>query len=651
MPSPSPSLPGTLTRAWTRLARRGRPAPPAPPELDAVRRRLELVIGALYGRALRVEAAADPRPTSFVWRVLGLQRAAPPLATHLGDAIRLPRTLPLTDAAHATEWWRLLALGQAERIVRGGAELLVDVDDRLERALFALREGAAADRALAQRVRTLRPALQRARAEALAARPPLELSPAADRDVERLVRAELAADPTDDARGDTSEDAAASLAWARATAERLRAVHGRTFRAVLPVGHWGAFPETDAQLAARAKDAVRGYVPMPGVEQEGVSRSARRSARTLKVSDARSRTAPSEPSEDAAGRAMVAAAGNDRPSAPDAERAPPAMPDVASDDPWKRERVAPGSPSAAATAIVYPEWDADAGRHRPHGATVLVEPAPDGDGAWADAVLRDHAALVRGVRERFAPLRSRRARLPRQRQGDALDLAACVEALADGAAGHSGDGRLYLDVLPARRPLAIALLVDVSGSTDARVSEARDDTRQIIDVEKEAVLLAGEALDALGDPFTVLTFSSRGAHRVHLQVVKSFAERHDATVRRRVAAMRPAGNTRLGAAVRHASALLARQQAGHRLLLLLSDGRPNDMDGYQGRYAVEDARQAVHEARALGVFPFCLTVDREESEYLSHIFGAAGHTVLRRPDQLPLALVRAVRQLLGAGAR
>jgi len=165
------------------------------------------------------------------------------------------------------------------------------------------------------------------------------------------------------------------------------------------------------------------------------------------------------------------------------------------------------------------------------------------------------------------------------------------------------------------------------------------------------VLLAGEALDALGDPYAVLTFSSRGAHAVQMHVVKGFAERHDAAVRRRVSAMRPAGNTRLGAAVRHTSALLARQPAGHRLLLLLSDGRPNDMDGYQGRYAVEDARQAVHEARALGVFPYCLTVDREESEYLPHIFGAAGHTVLRRPDQLPLALVGAVRQLLGAGSR
>jgi nitric oxide reductase NorD protein len=101
--------------------------------------------------------------------------------------------------------------------------------------------------------------------------------------------------------------------------------------------------------------------------------------------------------------------------------------------------------------------------------------------------------------------------------------------------------------------------------------------------------------------------------------------------------------------VRHASALLARQDAGHRLLLILSDGKPSDADDYHDRYAVEDSRQAILEARAQGVQPFCLTVDREEpGAYMSHVFGATGHTVLRHPDQLPVALLKAVRQLLGA---
>ena len=126
-------------------------------------------------------------------------------------------------------------------------------------------------------------------------------------------------------------------------------------------------------------------------------------------------------------------------------------------------------------------------------------------------------------------------------------------------------------------------------------------------------------------------------------------ERHGDAVRRRIAALEPEANTRLGAAVRHTTALLARQPAGHRLLLIVSDGRPNDIGHYQDRFAVDDSRQAMAEARAAGVHPFCLTVDREQSDYLPRIFGPAGYTIMREPDQLPAALLRGVRELL-AGA-
>jgi len=105
----------------------------------------------------------------------------------------------------------------------------------------------------------------------------------------------------------------------------------------------------------------------------------------------------------------------------------------------------------------------------------------------------------------------------------------------------------------------------------------------------------------------------------------------------------------MGAAIRHATAGLGRTHAGHRLLLILSDGKPNDRDHYVGAFAIEDARQAIAEARAAGVHPFCLTVDRKGSSYLTRIFGPAGHVVLRHPDQLPLALVGVVRQILASG--
>jgi nitric oxide reductase NorD protein len=160
------------------------------------------------------------------------------------------------------------------------------------------------------------------------------------------------------------------------------------------------------------------------------------------------------------------------------------------------------------------------------------------------------------------------------------------------------------------------------------------------------VLMASEALDALGDAYAVMTFSGRGRDDVRVRTIKSFAERNGESVRRRIAALEPEGFTRLGAAVRHATARLAHEEAGHRLLLIVSDGKPNDEDEYEGRYGVEDSRQAIFEARASGVFPFCLTIDREGREYLTRIFGAAGHTILLDPEQLPIALLGVVRHLL-----
>nr|WP_240978990.1 VWA domain-containing protein [Longimicrobium terrae] len=198
-------------------------------------------------------------------------------------------------------------------------------------------------------------------------------------------------------------------------------------------------------------------------------------------------------------------------------------------------------------------------------------------------------------------------------------------------------------VRPARRELSILLLVDVSGSTTERLGAHR-----IIDLEKLTILLASEAFDALGDRYAIQTFSSKTARNVRIRTLKDFGERNGETVRRRIAALEPEAFTRMGAAVRHASAQLARQGTSHQLLLIVSDGRPNDDDHYKDTFAVEDARQAIAEARQLGIVPFCLTIDRKGASYLPRIFGAAGHVILRQPDQMPLALTRVVRQLLRA---
>jgi nitric oxide reductase NorD protein len=300
-------------------------------------------------------------------------------------------------------------------------------------------------------------------------------------------------------------------------------------------------------------------------------------------------------------------------------------------------------------AIWYDEWDAGASAYLKRKAGVRLSPSVGADEearVWADRALREHAALERKVRHQFERLRARRTLLPRRRSGDEIDLAAVVGAMTDRQMGQGGSDRLYMAARPARRGLAIALLADTSGSTKAQVN----DGRTIIDLEKVALLLASTALDALGDRYAAYAFSGQSAENVSLTVVKDFAERSGAETQRRIGALSPGGFTRLGAAVRYVTArLTTTESAGHRLLLLLSDGRPNDVDRYQSEYGVEDSRQAIFEARASGVYPYCLTIDANAAEYLPRIFGAAGYAVVTKAEQLPTAMVAVVRGVVRKG--
>jgi nitric oxide reductase NorD protein len=265
------------------------------------------------------------------------------------------------------------------------------------------------------------------------------------------------------------------------------------------------------------------------------------------------------------------------------------------------------SPSAeVAAGIAYPEWDYRIQDYLERGAIVRLQVPILGDNNWAESVLAKRRTLLREIQRRFEGMRPRRIRQHQQPHGDDVDINAYVSAFAERRAGLPLDDRLYQSVRPARRDIAIALLIDISASTDGWVSH---DLR-IIDVEKEALLLVYHALSALGDPFCIHAFSGESAQNVSLWALKGFDERNACLVQRRIAALEPQCYTRAGAALRHAAASLAACPAQHHLLILLSDGKPNDVDHYEGRYGVEDMRQAVTEAKLQLIHPFCITVDR-----------------------------------------
>ncbi|MDY0072858.1 MAG: VWA domain-containing protein [Thauera sp.] len=241
---------------------------------------------------------------------------------------------------------------------------------------------------------------------------------------------------------------------------------------------------------------------------------------------------------------------------------------------------------------------------------------------------------ARHLHRQFAALQPGRRWLKGRVDGTELDVDAVVRAATDRATGQHPSDQLYLSLEKRERDLSCLALADLSLSTDAWISsEAR-----IIDVIRDSLLLFGEALMATGDRFALCGFSSVKRSNVRFHRLKDFEQRFDDSARGRIMAIKPGYYTRLGAAIRHASNILEKQATGRRVLLILSDGKPNDLDLYDGRYGIEDTRVAVIEARSKGIIPFCVTIDREGASYLPHLFGPGGYAVIRDPAELPARL-------------
>jgi nitric oxide reductase NorD protein len=640
------------------------PDEPAVLPLERVRHRLELLLRALHDQVVPI-LPADRSPAA-TWLARALGRAprhlaqAQMLAGTDGECVWLPRTLDAsTGEGAAIDRYRLFAVEQAERAVTGFARAWPHDGPLLERDLYRIAEAVAVDCALCRKLPGLAPALLAARAAALAGRTPAPRLTRAERSVEHLLQrvlaAELMSPPPELAAIHTP---AAARAWARSEAQRLRSA-GR-YRGITPVALWGEPREPVAPPAPRDGD---GSFPGPPTRQR--SAALRRPPRA--------RRGPPDDDDTAQGLWMVRfddpmesvedPRGLKRPPDQDGSADPGELAEALSELPVASIVRAFGAPpevlqtdtqmlAGAAglpvardgmDGITYPEWDHGLGAYRFPGAMVRPASAPAGNAAWVENALARHATLVRQIRRRFDVLRPHRARRARQPDGDELDIAAYVDAFGDRRANAAGDDRLYTALRPARRDLALLVLADVSASTDAWVEGGR----RVVDVEKEALVVLLEAMHVLGDRHAVLAFSGQGPRAVHVLSVKAFDDAR-AIAQRRIAALEPDGYTRLGTALRHACVVLGREPARHRLLLVLSDGKPNDTDEYAGRYGIEDTRQAVAEARMQGLTAFCLTVDRQAPAYMPAIFGRRGFAVLPRPALLPAVLAEVLRSLVAS---
>ena len=201
--------------------------------------------------------------------------------------------------------------------------------------------------------------------------------------------------------------------------------------------------------------------------------------------------------------------------------------------------------------------------------------------------------------------------------------------------GKSGARKQQRPIGGSGEDIAAAFLIDLSGSTSGWIN----------DMERTALLILSEAIQVLQDRFAIYGFSGRTRRRCELFRIKGFEEPYGDTVRRRVANLRALEYTRLGPPIRHLTKLLSGVESRTRLLITLSDGKPDDYDGYNGDYGIEDTRQALIEAKRKGIHPFCITIDKAEHSYLSHMYGAVSYVFLDDLAKLPVKIPEIYRKL------
>lgn len=273
----------------------------------------------------------------------------------------------------------------------------------------------------------------------------------------------------------------------------------------------------------------------------------------------------------------------------------------------------------------YDEWDHRRGHYRKNWCTLYERRVTPDDPSFFDLTLHRHHGLVLDLRRAFELLRDQQHTLRRQPEGDDIDLDAVVDAATDHHLGREVSNRLFVKTHRHERDIAVMFMVDLSGSTKG----------WIVDAEREALVLLCEALEVLGDRYGIYGFSGMTRKRCELFRIKHLSEPLNDDVKARIAGIGPRDYTRMGVTIRHLTKLMDEVQARTRLLVTLSDGKPDDYDGYRGDYGIEDTRQALIEARNRGIHPFCITIDRQAGQYLPHMYGAVNYTVVDDVRKLP----------------
>lgn len=287
--------------------------------------------------------------------------------------------------------------------------------------------------------------------------------------------------------------------------------------------------------------------------------------------------------------------------------------------------------------FTYPEWNHRTRSYMVDHCSVLEAEADTNN---AHPLVPDPRRL-REVRRQFEALHPRRILCHRQIEGSELDLEAAIAAQINLRATGQDDERIYQSLRQTDRDLSVAFLLDTSRSTEAAIGET-----SVIDVAREALAALAGGIDASGDRLGIWGFSSLKRDRVFLKRCKGFDTPFSPEVINRICCLSPCHYTRLGTAIRHTSALLHKEPSARKLLLVLTDGKPNDLDHYEGIHGIEDSHMAVREARRTGQTVHGIVIDQDGQDWFTRIFGRGGFTLLPNPSRLSRALPQIYRSLV-----
>jgi hypothetical protein len=298
----------------------------------------------------------------------------------------------------------------------------------------------------------------------------------------------------------------------------------------------------------------------------------------------------------------------------------------------EKRKIEPGEETQGLPPRHYPEWDYASQTYRPDWASVYEGLHPSGQAADIDRLLAKHAALAKRLKKMLDLLKPQdKVRIRYQEEGSELDLDVAIRSLIDFKGGATPDPRINMSHRTDGRDIAVMLLLDLSESLNEK---AAGSDQTILELSQEAVSLLAWSIEQLGDPFAIAGFHSNTRHDVRYLHVKGYGEHWNDDVKARLAAMQAGYSTRMGAAMRHAAHYLSARPADKKLMLILTDGRPSDVDAHDERLLIEDARQAVKELDQDNIFTYCISLDPKADEYVADIFGRQ-YTVIDHVERLP----------------